>query len=527
MANKTYGDWLGRFFNKMLNAFVRPTSFTVCYPHTVLASLKAGVPTCYAQFKRSVSSTTHKRVNVYQVVFGRGFFYKFVRSDGFVVDKTNFTDVFAESHALFMGAYWHEVGHLLFTDMECDAFFKYENKNPGHIQNLHPIFNIFEDIIIENFGLKLKYPRSRKWLEGLQRIVFEDDSQYKDDGTGGMFMFFLLHKMRKGKACTLTNTFYSAHQADVNDWLGRFFRETSSTARYELTIQFYEWILSKGLQFPEPSPQLTGTSIGSPSSQGQSTGKGGKPASCSGTLETMPGNIPGGMQGAGGGLPNGADDEDDEGGSDNNYSACESSDNDPFDMTGELDQAASEVFNDTPFDNHVFIDLEGGETELKDPQLIETFIEETLSRRADLITDVKESIALFDAEARGRYVAGQSSGDRVSVYDYMRGSFNCFKKRIGQQRQKDLAVSLLIDNSGSMSGDKSVIATQSLVILGQVMHELEIPWEAHSFTTGWFDGDHSDYSGHGKLSYVLKRFDQTWDNAKKWFGVANSALLSA
>ena len=62
--NKTYADWLGRFFNKMLSAFVRPTSFTVVYPHTVLASLRGGLPTCYAQFKRSVPGIA-RRVNVY------------------------------------------------------------------------------------------------------------------------------------------------------------------------------------------------------------------------------------------------------------------------------------------------------------------------------------------------------------------------------------------------------------------------------------------------------------------------------
>jgi hypothetical protein len=162
-----------------------------------------------------------------------------------------------------------------------------------------------------------------------------------------------------------------------------------------------------------------------------------------------------------GGLPSGSEDEDESDNGDNESDDdYESSDNDPYEMSGTIDQAAQEVFNDTPFDNHLFVELEGCETELKNPQLIDTFIEETLSRRADLITGVKESIALFDAEARGRYVAGQISGDRVSVNDYMRGSFNCFKKRIGQQRQKDLAVSLLIDNSGSMAGDKSVIATR-------------------------------------------------------------------
>jgi hypothetical protein len=58
------------------------------------------------------------------------------------------------------------------------------------------------------------------------------------------------------------------------------------------------------------------------------------------------------------------------------------------------------------------------------------------------------------------------------------------------------------------------------------MHELEIPWEAHSFTDGTAFGDrHDDIASYAKISYVLKRLDQTWDNAKKWFGVANSALL--
>lgn len=78
---------------------------------------------------------------------------------------------------------------------------------------------------------------------------------------------------------------------------------------------------------------------------------------------------------------------------------------------------------------------------------------------------------------------GKTSG-KLNDKAFYKRTHKIYKQRSLPKKEADLAISILVDNSGSMFGDKSVICGKAMIVLAEVCNKLKIPFEINAFTFG-------------------------------------------
>jgi len=89
---------------------------------------------------------------------------------------------------------------------------------------------------------------------------------------------------------------------------------------------------------------------------------------------------------------------------------------------------------------------------------------------------------LFISEHAPRWYRNQKSG-KLDLKKIWNDQSNCVFKKRSSYTKEDAAVSLIIDNSGSMSGEKSIISSAILMALAVELDRLRIPFETSGFTS--------------------------------------------
>jgi len=128
---------------------------------------------------------------------------------------------------------------------------------------------------------------------------------------------------------------------------------------------------------------------------------------------------------------------------------------------------------------------------------------------------------MFTLKAKTRYRSGFNSGRLISARDLWKTSHNddkVFMRR--QEKHKiDYAITVLIDQSGSMNGPKIIEAKRSLIILGEVLDSLSIPFELLGFSTDnqvCVPGEHPPEYRADELEHMIyKTFDERYDRKVK------------
>ena len=90
--------------------------------------------------------------------------------------------------------------------------------------------------------------------------------------------------------------------------------------------------------------------------------------------------------------------------------------------------------------------------------------------------------SLFISEQAKRWISSQRSGKLDTRKLWNDNSDSIFRKRT-EGRREDSAVSLVIDNSGSMKGNKSNVASSILTALAGELDRVRIPFECMGFTS--------------------------------------------
>lgn len=100
----------------------------------------------------------------------------------------------------------------------------------------------------------------------------------------------------------------------------------------------------------------------------------------------------------------------------------------------------------------------------------------------------KEIERMMAARAQVQNVAGYRSGrlHSAGLYRLRVGDDRIFRRRF-EAKAKETAVTLLIDNSGSMWGEKMRTAMSAGYALSQTLERVGIPYEVIGFTTGYTD----------------------------------------
>lgn len=164
-----------------------------------------------------------------------------------------------------------------------------------------------------------------------------------------------------------------------------------------------------------------------------------------------------------------------------------------------------------------------------DPIMLTNLQDEVDHMVAPLQKDLERAIS---ARSLASYQPGQRSG-RLHAANLSRlatGDDRVFRRRV-EVTSKDVAVELVVDCSGSMSGKKIKVATQAAYALASVLERIGIPCEVIGFTTGMAVADHGvlmaeakkigrEYSRYESLYMpVLKSFNERMTiETKKRFG---------
>lgn len=451
--------------------------------------------------------------------------------------------------ASFKALNYHEMGHVRYTDMSLKVIMDYDPKYRGFLAKL---FNIIEDPVVEisitNFIEKTRpYDKSpRLYFNFLKKQLFEKQcEEYKDDGSVGSFMQYLLLCLRCGKDKVKgTNAVYTKYNADLVPMIKAALSEPDATKRQEKVVELGDWIIKnikefdwEGMKMPEDLPRGgaggAGTPMPSEIGGGMPSGFGGDGSGSCGDKEGAEGGEDswdwekkGDESGAGKGSGKGDDegkeekkgeDEEDEGEESGETPEAAGED----DSAPDLDEVFEDLINSSY--SHEFVVAKDEYTVVNGEELNEK-ITNQIEKSHECVQNISKFLTLFKGRKKPRRTCGFTSGRlnvRAAMQDDARDGCETklFTRDIARGKMVDLAVSLVCDNSGSMSGTKSHLASIAALALAQACDWANIPFECSCFTKT------SDSPSGTSVTIVEKSFEDTFEKSKPFFGINDSGLI--
>ena len=440
-------------------------------------------------------------------------------------------DVFKTFH----GTVNHELGHALYTDMGNEEISKY--KEPKYIGFMHNVFNILEDPVIE-FFMTLYYKKHlpydvnpKVYFDFIVERAFEAKAdEYKDDGTQNGFLNYMLFFVRIGEAKIKNKcAVFEKYKTDLIPLMKNVLQEPDGAKRIHNTVLLCEWIIENIKEFNWEMPMPPEIHIGEDFGKvpGPLKGPGRGPG-----LKSGEGGEGHDEEGAEGEEPEESEDEKesedetDEETEDEKESEDETEDESESPMVEEEvdEDVISTIFNDDYRDgsDHVW-SIAKEDFEVKDSSLLED-VDRVIDESNSIIRSVSDFLMLFKGRIKPMRTEGMTSGRlavRRAIKDEIAGgcSTRLFQKKMARGRDADLVVSLLCDNSGSMSGSKSEICAKACIILAQACEWSGIPYEINAFV--------KTYDSSDGISYTIKEksFDDSLNEAKPYLGINSSTML--
>lgn len=417
----------------------------------------------------------------------------------------------------FYGLNFHELGHDKFTDMHDRIIIDYpEVKYRGF---LHQLFNLIEDpiqeVLFANF-YKKKYPWDRDpkvYFNYMIEKLFKPQCEaYKDTGDIGSFMNYLLLIMRCGKgSIPNNNAVWDKYESQLLPKLRDIIYDIDGTSRLHKCVALGEWMIENIKEFdwnlPEP-PEIEKKSGSRPEGPTMPGGDDGDPGSIDPGEYTDPGSK-----------------KEDKESEEEKKSTDKSKD-------GESKGKEEDEISDSPDVGDIFNDMFDEDfhewcickDEYTPDDEITDILDNEIEEYSDLINDVTKFLELFNSRIRPRRTSGQLSG-KLNVRKAMQNDIvggcdiKLFDKDIKRGEAPDIAVSLLCDNSGSMTGQKSHICAKAALVLAQACEWANIPFECNAFTKT------SDTDSGICITLKVKDFEESFDAAKPYFAINDDDLI--
>lgn len=431
--------------------------------------------------------------------------------------------MYADANRLYRGVYYHEIGHLKYTDMTCMLIPEYKDK--AYVGVLHRLFNTLEDIVIERYCMSLRYPYVKKYFNYVQSLLFNEKTaeKYRDTDDDFAFLNYLLLKLRMGKAFTGTNKFADANP-EYLDYTKSVLSEPNGTKRIEKSIIFFEWLISKGLKINIKDVPKEAVRFSKGKKSSEDTPKDGASSASSdcdeklgkGEAKIKGKSAPKGGEGSGSVTPSEESEESLE--DDNLEDELEgNSELDPELSDDDVEASLNDALGSGDY-GHEFYTLKNYITPSDDTiRLLDEAYEEVSS----MSTEVANQIKTFKSRNKPRYEPGYSTG-KLHVPSAISGTpVNIFKRLNKRDLQPDLAIYLLIDNSGSMYGTRAEIATKASLALSLACSKSNIPFAVSCFTSNY------DSAGATCYTYRIKTFKDIFQNVKYMLGVTSYRINSS
>lgn len=475
-----------------------------------------------------------KDKDTFHVVIGGGMVAKVAMLPDNFSSKKALKPYIVPIKAAFKGLNYHEMGHVLFTDMTLTKIMEYDAKYRGFVMQL---FNIIEDPIVEFCITKhvektRPYDKSpRIYIDYMKKqIFFPQCEEYEDNGDVGSFMQYLLLVLRCGKAAIKnSNAVYDKYSADLIPMIQAALSEPDATERQAKVVELADWIIKhveefdwSGLDEPDdlkPSPEGSSRkpmSGGMPDKSMPRMGHGktddeGSEDKSAGSADDK-------------GAEGGEDDKDKEEKEDKEKSEEEGS-SAPEEVEDEdvpeLDDCFDDLINSSY--DHEFV-IAKDEYTIKDEESLLRSLDEQLEKSVECIQNISKFLTLFRGRKKPRRTAGFTSG-RLNIPAAMQDeardgcSTRLFTRDVSRGKMADLGVSLVCDNSGSMMGGKSTLASIAALALAQACEWSKIPFECSCFTKT------NDSPSGTSITIIEKEFDEPFLKAKPYFGINDSNLV--
>ena len=106
--------------------------------------------------------------------------------------------------------------------------------------------------------------------------------------------------------------------------------------------------------------------------------------------------------------------------------------------------------------------------------------------------------------------SGYAFGNRIVCHDLYRQDRKCFSKELVPDEQPDVVFTIMVDESGSMSGEKIKRAREAAILFDAIATEVKIPTRIIGHTTRFVDCDHQividnyrNFKSNGNEKYSL------------------------
>lgn len=449
------------------------------------------------------------------------------------IDPRKLKQTYKDMSATYRGVYYHEIAHVLYTDFnKFNSFMQLLSKKKQYtlLQLFKTVSNILEDVVIEN-ELEFQFPSIKNYMRYLRLTTFPQEQidklqeEIKDDETINTFMNYFLYRYRIPSRVSFEHPVYTKHKKHLhssayiimNTQDGGKRLERALALAYEISQYFQEekdidykevlkgkdedWIKSLPESEEEESkaPEVSSgpTSIEDSSGVEDSSSKPSKTSSEETTSESEGSSE--------------SDDVDDEAkeaieeekdlGVQKNSGEADDVSSDP-DSEENLKQTLRAAANDEPIVNkrHECYHLGDYYDFSVHKKHYDNIVNENEPTIASLVSVIKK----IRAYNNSRFLNKQKRG-KLDPRQAMKpnAGLKVFKKKLAPKREADLAVQLVVDNSGSMHGTKSTITGHATIALQESLYRLNIPFAIASFT-----------EGHASITNDLIRFNDKYNTAK-------------
>lgn len=498
--------------DKAIDTFL---SFDRLYKFSMFARSNSGLPldvvtntdkSCYTHRDFWYGNTN--------IVLGRGFYPAIFE----LPDKVDVLDIkerYKHMATCYVGVFYHEFFHVMYTDMEY-AQKMYRRMDSSFSDFAHNIVNILEDVTIEGSGM-INYPYSKEYLATLNQAHIRPETvksvaeliETSPDNPGTLLSFLLLLARGYDVSTLPTYNLYEDNKEFIKWGAYKCINTVNARMRFNRQIAYAKQLINILDMKPIDKTEIEeGDGIDTSDVSGPS-----KPTSKKAEDVLRPTNAMDQYDNDNSEIKNNPqntvedlvdsdlkkDMRQDK--AERGTPAIDNEGHSGFDQTDLTKEAITTLCNDEPILRYTHrasrIDR------YKNTSNYTAQYQAVVQRYEQQIRKVVAQIRRMKGENNTSWNRYQMKGKFDVTSTLKRGNFKFFKTKNAPSREADLVFEILVDNSGSMSGKKSKLAGEALIIFAEALHRLHIPFAVDAFT-----------EGHDCITIKLKEFNDSYAKVK-------------
>lgn len=557
-----YKQFFMKVFFYLSQGFFKSFISKVCPLKTVAVKYDKYIPTGCCGFEN----------NRYIISIGASGFLDFLPNSSVakgyinISNKTMMNKAYSIHSGILLGLFYHEMGHVLYTFF-ADASYK-------DTASCRQLFNVLEDMYIE-ICMSSRSRVAKKCLSYLKKLETShrhfNIPRMRADIIPEIANFLHVYMLVGAKKCNETCPFYNDHKVEIDKYLYNFYHEADAEARYNICRDLYKYLIDHGAEegyvdsdeidlsasgtgqssplpgiaFPAPGSSSSSSSSNTSNASSSSGKEGGEESDEEGDENGKEFNRNNPNQNVQ--STTGVGDSKSDGGlSISGKNIPGSSVPNTFDSGFDLSQAigfdpdsVDSNLNAEIIDNpvteeecdysamtieHMFEERDSEVSKIADHLFVYTNsvdvtsnsldkkVDKILTKHdntiEDCINEINECITVQNSYPIAEYSSGKFD---LNSYIKDKNLFKSFSRPSGADLDVDLSFYILCDVSGSMSGEKSSLCTESLMVLYECLNRLDIPFEVGAFSTDNFDG-----AKQTAVTFVPKTFSDEPNSCKNF-----------